>query len=148
MAFFKNIYIIFIFSCISTNSIAQYITVTDNFTAKELIENVLINSPCASVSNFSATGGDFGGQESFGYFSNTNNDFPFANGIILTTGKAVSATGPNTSILSEGDTSWAGDNDLQQALGVNNTINATILEFDFVPLTNKISFDYIFASEQ
>lgn len=148
MTFLKNILFIFIFSCISTNSFAQYITVTDRYTAKELIEDVLINSPCASVSNFSVTGGNFGGQESFGYFSDTNNNFPFTNGIILSTGKAVSASGPNSSILSEGDTSWTGDNDLQQALGVNNTINATVLEFDFVPLTNKISFDYIFASEQ
>lgn len=148
MTFLKNISIIFIFSCISTNSFAQYITVTDTYTAKELIENVLINSPCASVSNFSVSGGFFGGQESFGYFSDNSRNFPFTDGIILSTGKAVSATGPNNSILSEGDTSWSGDTDLQEALGVNNTINATVLEFDFVPLTNKISFDYIFSSEQ
>lgn len=148
MKFFKNILFLFIFGCFSTNTFGQYITVTDNFTAQDLIENKLINSPCANVSNFSVSGGNFGGQQSFGYFTANGSNFPFTDGVVLTTGKAVSAVGPNNSILSEGDTSWLGDTDLAAALRVNNTINATVLEFDFVPLSNKISFDYIFSSEQ
>ena len=43
---------------------------------------------------------------------------------------------------------WNGDPDLNQALGLSNSFNATILEFDFIPLGNHISFDYIFSSEQ
>src|SRR5690606_27903232 len=31
---------------------------------------------------------------------------------------------------------------------INNTVNATVLEFDFIAQTNKISFDYVFSSEQ
>jgi gliding motility-associated-like protein len=39
---------------------------------------------------------------------------------------------------------------LEQALDIaqNSSINASILEFDFLPLSDKISFDYIFSSEQ
>ena len=128
----------------------QNIQVNDTYTAQQLVENVLINSSCAQVSNFTVSGGSFGtGEQSYGYFTNTNPAFPFANGVLLSTGKATSATGPNTSILSDGgNIPWAGDNDLNQALGISNTLNATILEFDFVPKSSKISFNYIFASEE
>src|SRR5690606_40985211 len=54
-------------------------------------------------------------------------------------GRANSAVGPNNSLLSEGPISWGGDQDLEQALDINNTVNATVLEFDFIAQTNKIS---------
>lgn len=131
------------------NTLAQTITVDDTFNAQHLVENVLINSPCANVSNFSISGWTFeNGNKSYGYFTNGNSNFPFSDGVILTTGRAVSAVGPNTSILSEGPVTWLGDPDLEDAIGENNTINATVLEFDFLPLANKISFEYIFSSEQ
>ncbi|KAB1154869.1 T9SS type B sorting domain-containing protein [Flavobacterium luteum] len=148
MIFFRSIFFILIFGCLPNTTFGQYISVSDNFIAQELVENKLINSPCANVSNFSVSGGNFGSQQSFGYFTANGSSFPFDNGVVLSTGKAVSSSGPNSSILSDGDTSWLGDDDLENALGVNNSINATVLEFDFVPLSNKISFDYIFSSEQ
>ncbi|MDR1876506.1 MAG: choice-of-anchor L domain-containing protein [Flavobacteriaceae bacterium] len=129
----------------------QYIQVDDNHSAQHLIENILVNTPCASVSNITVTGADFAdGSQSYGYFSKGSSDFPFQDGIILTTGRAKSAPGPNNSPppTSEGNSSWQGDDDLEVALGVSNSFNATIIEFDFTPLANRISFDYIFASEQ
>jgi gliding motility-associated-like protein len=140
--------ILFIFLFFSGKTFSQTISVTDNFTAQDLVQNYLINSGCASVSNFSVTGGSFGVQDSYGYFTDGGTSFPFANGVVLATGRAVSAVGPNASLLSEDLSSWAGDSDLEQALSISNSTNATVLEFDFVPTTNKISFDYIFSSEQ
>ncbi len=125
---------------------AQYIEVDDSFTAQQLVEDVLINSPCANVSNFTVSGWDE--FKSYGYFTKSNSDFPFDDGVLLTTGKAVSAIGPNVNLLSEGSTSWAGDLDLEQAINESNTINATVLEFDFLPLADKVTFEYIFSSEQ
>jgi gliding motility-associated-like protein len=148
MNFLKCAILIAVSYCFSVSSNAQYIQVDDTFTAQQLVEDILINSPCANATNFSVSGGNFGTQQSFGYFTNGGSAFPFADGIVLSTGKAVSAVGPNNGILSEGSTSWPGDSDLAQALDVNNTVNATVIEFDFLPLTNKISFDYIFSSEQ
>ncbi|GGD31400.1 T9SS type B sorting domain-containing protein [Flavobacterium orientale] len=130
-------------------SFAQSITVDDSYTANQLVENVLINSPCANVSNISVSGWDTSQNgTSYGYFTNVSNAFPFANGVILATGRAVSAIGPNNSLLSEGPTTWLGDGDLEQAIGESNTINATVLEFDFLPLATKVSFEYVFSSEQ
>jgi len=127
------------------NTSAQHIQINDTDTAQQLV-NSLIDGSCAQVSNISINGSSV--NKSFGYFTNTSPNFPLNNGIVLSTGYAASATGPNTSLLSEGSTSWLGDTDLEIALGVSGTINATVLEFDFIPFTDKISFDYIFSSEQ
>lgn len=127
---------------------AQYISVSEDLTPAQLVNDVLIDNPCAQVSNVSVQGWNFTSGDSYGYFSANGSSFPFVNGVVLTTGRAASAVGPNTTLLSEGPTSWPGDSDLQTALGVSGTINATVLEFDFLPLANKFSFDYIFSSEQ
>lgn len=129
--------------------IAQNIVVDDTYSAQQLVENVLVNSPCATVSNFSVSGDTFSnGAQSYGFFSYSGSDFPFSNGIVLSTSRASRTAGPNDNLIDEGSTSWQGDFDLEQALEINGTFNATALEFDFTPLTSKISFDYIFASEE
>lgn len=132
-----------LFSILSAK--AQYIQVNDSYTAQQLV-NALVDNSCAQVSNIALTGSP--DQKSHGYFTNPSPAFPLMNGIVLSTGYATSAKGPNNSLLSEGSSAWAGDLDLEAALGVGGTINATILEFDFIPFTDRISFDYIFASEQ
>ena len=51
--------------------------------------------------------------------------------------------------LSDDDApNWVGDNDLEAILNEPNTINATIIEFDFTTIANQVSFRYIFASEE
>lgn len=129
---------------------AQYITTDETQTPLQLIENVLINSGCASVSNVSVSGGNFaGGEKSWGYFNANGSAFPFAEGVILSTGKIIDAQGPNSFISDDGNgIGWTGDTDLNAALGITNSLNATVLEFDFIPLGNQISFDYIFSSEE
>ena len=129
---------------------AQNITVDEGFTPEDLVEDILINSTCANVFNVSVSGGNFAsGEKSYGYFDGTGTTFPFQNGIILSTGKINNAPGPNSYLSDDGGgMGWNGDSDLNQALGLSDTYNATVLEFDFIPLGNKISFDYIFSSEQ
>lgn len=146
----KYIYILLFFWCGLFSSFAQNISVDETFNTEDLVNNILINSSCATALNINFSGGNFAnGEKSFGFFDATGTSFPFQNGIILSTGKIINAEGPNSFITSDGgDINWGGDNDLNQALGLTNTTNATILEFDFIPLGNKISFDYIFASEQ
>lgn len=144
----KILFILFSFSF--TVSFSQNITVNETFTPQQLIENILVNSGCVSVSNFSASGGNFGtGELSYGYFNSNGSAFPFSEGIILSTGKLNSAVGPNSNFSDDGTgIGWTGDNDLNLALGLSNTFNASVLEFDFVPNANTISFEYIFSSEQ
>ena len=142
----------FVLICCNTISVsAQNITVDDTYTAQQLVENVLVNSSCATVSNFAVSGDNIPvGQNSYGYFTNAGGSFPFKDGVVLSTSYAKKSIGPYDSNLvniigNDGDGAWSGDSDLNQILGINS-VTATVLEFDFTPLTNFLSFDYIFAS--
>lgn len=136
-------------------SFSQAITVdTSTHTIPELVTDVLINSSCTEVSNITwRTGSNFGSSNGIGYFQNTNPNFPIASGVVLTTGDATHAPGPNNSILNDGNNpAWVGDDDLENVLlaaGIQmNSVNATVLEFDFVPISSNFSVDFLFASEE
>ncbi|HSD13689.1 MAG TPA: choice-of-anchor L domain-containing protein [Flavobacterium sp.] len=128
---------------------AQFIQIDESYTAQQLVSDVLMNSDCIPASNFSVSGGVFNdNSKSYAYFTNTSPDFPFQNGIILSSGKASSAIGPNSYHSDDGDPFWLGDLELEEALNISLTYNSTVLEFDFIPQTDIIRFDYIFASEE
>nr|WP_315198876.1 choice-of-anchor L domain-containing protein [uncultured Flavobacterium sp.] len=128
---------------------AQVITVDDTKTAQQLVENVLVNSNCANVSGFNASGNTFtAGQNSYGYFNAGSSNFPLKEGVLLSTFNSKTAIGPYISNqIGGGNKLWVGDADLDRILGIKS-VNATVLEFDFTPLTNFISFNYIFASNE
>lgn len=145
----NKFYQLTIFLLVITCSYGQSITVDETFTVEDLIEDVLFSNSCATVSNVSVSGGNFGtGEKSWGYFNANASGFNLEEGIILSTGKIQNAVGPNISLSDDDGINWGGDSDLNQALNISNSLNATILEFDFVPVGNKISFEYIFASEE
>jgi len=126
---------------------AQYIQVDDTYTAQELVDALMANS-CTQVSNVTVNGNP-SGSASYGYFNAGSSTFPFTGGVVLSSGSASAAPGPNSGILSDGDeNTWGGDDDLEDAINTQETKNATVLEFDFVPAANNVSFDYIFASEE
>lgn len=130
---------------------AQNITVdSQTYSPQQLIENILINSNCISnVMVTNTTGGDFNNtDQSYGFFDATGTTFPFQSGIVLSTGKLSNVPGPNTSLSDDDATNWIGDTDLEIALQESNTLNATLIEFDFTTIANEISFRYIFASEE
>jgi gliding motility-associated-like protein len=129
-------------------------TSTTLYTNPQLVEDVLLDSTCAVVSNITwSTGTNFGSTNGIGYFNQNGSSFPFSEGIVLTTGSVNNAPGPNDSILSDGNQAWTGDAQLEAiVLGATgqamNSKNATKLEFDFVPIINTLSFNFIFASEE
>ncbi|UUC46730.1 T9SS type B sorting domain-containing protein [Flavobacterium cerinum] len=148
-----------LFLLFSVVAFSQPITVNSNtYTVPQLVQDVLINSQCAQISNISWRTGNTNGQGSengIGYFQNTNPNFPIQSGVILSTGRATSAPGPNTSILSQGSSSWTGDADLKtqmiQAGVITNSFNytnASYIQFNFTPLTDSFSFNFLFASEE
>lgn len=120
------------------------------YTPQQLIEDVLINNACiGNVTVTNTVSGNFGGtMKSFGYFDAAGTTFPFEKGIVLSTGRLDNVPGPNTSLSDDDANNWGGDADLNAVLGINNTLNATVLEFDFTPTGNTLNFNYIFASEE
>jgi gliding motility-associated-like protein len=120
------------------------------YTPQQLVEDILIDSGCISNVQITATtSGNFpDGDKSFGYFSANGSTFPFEKGIVMSTGKLTHVPGPNTTLSDDDAPSWNGDQDLETALNIRNTTNATIIEFDFVPNADNIRFRYLFASEE
>ena len=147
----KRFLFILFLCCLSAKMNAQVITIDDTKTPTQLIENILINSSCANASNSTGRGDTFRlGKQSFAYFNSNGSSFPFREGIVLATSTAQSAIGPFVSNPNDGSDdsiSWGRDTDLDQTLGINS-INTTVLEFDFIANTSSLSFNYIFASNE
>ncbi|RLJ65743.1 PKD domain-containing protein, partial [Lacinutrix venerupis] len=135
---------------VTVEVLTPYIDVdVTTYNAQQLVEDVLIDSPCASVSNIiSSSGVDFGTVDGIGSFTALPGAFGFEAGIILSSGSAIEAEGPEDGNQSAGGGGWPGDADLEAEIGGTNTNNASYLQFDFVPIASSISFDFIFASEE
>jgi hypothetical protein len=118
--------------------------------ADDLVNNLLGGG--ITYSNVSFIG-RVGEGASAGAFSGGTGIFGFDEGIVLSTGAIGNIIGPNsvsnkTSINSE----LSGDIHLNSLINNDetqyNTYDATVLEFDFVPNADEITFQYQFASEE
>ncbi|GAA5101988.1 hypothetical protein GCM10023210_42570 [Chryseobacterium ginsengisoli] len=126
-----------------------------NYSITQLVKDVLISggSTCSSanVSNVAVSPNlaVTDQNRSWGYFNKATTNFPFAKGIVLTTGYARKAGNTLQGTLSDALPS-GGDTDLATALGVPNSElhDATYIEFDFVPASTKVTFRYLFASKE
>ena len=140
----------FIISIICSYSVcSQQISTDDSLPIEQLVQGSL-GQNCVEISNISSpVNGTINGFSSFGYFERGSSSFPFENGIVITTGNVNSAGNViNTSPLNEGDDIWQTDLDLENALGIDQTQNATSIQFNFVSVANQIQFNYILASEE
>ncbi|HCN52120.1 MAG TPA: gliding motility protein [Chryseobacterium sp.] len=88
-------------------------------------------------------------DRAWGYFHKAGTNFPFKDGLVLSTGYARRAGNVYEGDLS--NTNGGGsDADLAQIIGVTESklYDAVLLEFDFVPTTSQIKFNYLLASEE
>lgn len=125
------------------------------FSPEQLIEEVLISGGCADVDNFESR--VFGAPtdlatKSYGFFTRgglPDTDFPFDSGIVLSTGNAFTGGNVPTNLPGEtGITTGASDQDLETAINLTGTTDATFIKFDFIPTRDNVSFRYIMASEE
>ncbi|MFT5054439.1 MAG: hypothetical protein ACI97X_001465, partial [Oceanospirillaceae bacterium] len=111
---------------------------------EQWVEDVLLGS-CVTVSNFTYTGEALGS----GTFDGTGSNIGMDGGIIMTTGRASYAIGPDNVDDRTYNQNNGGDADLDQLLNFGfTTEDAVILEFDFVPQGDTLRFNYIFGSEE
>lgn len=153
----KKVFNILLF-LLSVNCFSQSIKVsTTQYSVDMLVNEVLLkNPPCNTNPNFTyRTGTNFGSSNGIGYFENSNPNFPLKSGVIISTGDVLNAKGPNITepSLSDGTDNWTGDSALENIFfdDLGNKMvskNATVLEFDFIPLSSNFSFDFVFASEE
>lgn len=133
---------------------AQLNIITEN-NPQLLVQKLLGNGIIVSNIHFSAS------PVAAGYFVNESGPkISLDSGIVLTNGRAKTLggnwglDGNGISIASSSQAStnnlMPGDADLAREIGVPvaETKDATILEFDFVPLGDTIKFKYVFSSEE
>lgn len=127
-----------------------------SYTPTQLVTNVLIStgSTCGvpNVSNVTVTPNQSATDANrfWGYFHKGTTNFPFTDGIVLQTGYATHA-GNSSYGMTVSDLIAYGqsDADLVAATGISQSLNdAVSLEFDFVPNSTTVTFNYLFASEE
>jgi hypothetical protein len=145
--------ILFFLALMAMNFIhAQLIVNNTTQTPAQLVQNVLLGNGI-SVSNIKFNGTAAGAnavRDQVGKFSNGNaTNIGLNTGIILATGKANVAIGPNGQggASQAPATPTAGDADLD-LLTTGTVKNIGILEFDFIPNGVSLNFNFVFASEE
>ena len=112
-------------------------------TPTQMVNNIL-SGYGVTVSNISYTGG----LAARGTFTNGNTtNLGLSNGIILSTGNSTSIQNPASYFMSS-NLGLSGDANLN---AINNgclTYDASVLEFDFLPASDTVSFRYVFGSEE
>ncbi|MDV6169341.1 choice-of-anchor L domain-containing protein, partial [Flavobacterium sp. DG1-102-2] len=132
---------------------ANYVTVDQNaYTTEELVNDVLINTDCINVSNIQASAGDINGNYGIGYFNKNNaleTSFPIQEGIIIRNGHAKFSEGKYTDQNISSTASGLLDPELSLYAPNNETMNdVSYLQFEFVPLSDEMSFDFLFAANE
>lgn len=134
------------------NSHAQ-ITVQNTLSPSALVQNVLMGNGVVA-SNITYNGSPVNAQMPQGnvtFFNNNGSTFPISTGVLLTTGNGIGAIGPNNSGSFTNNTpatpNVSSDLDLN-AIANSGVTNGVILEFDFIPSGDTISFRYIFGSDE
>lgn len=132
----------FLFLCGTLTSFAQFgdFTVNPNLTPEQMVDRLVGLGVTVVDVRYTGAGIASGGFEGE---SNVGID----RGIILTSGLAEIAVGPNNSGSAGHGHGLPGDPDLTQISG-SNTNDACVLEFDFIPESRKVVFQYVFASEE
>jgi fimbrial isopeptide formation D2 family protein len=87
-----------------------------------------------------------------GYFTANGSNFPFEEGLLISTGLASDAAGQYTGTNTSGGTGLSDTevSDYLSAQGVNTSYiyDVAYAAFDIVPVTDTFSFNYIMASEE
>ena len=129
-----------------------------NYTPEQYVKRVLLKNPAAesAISNVTFVGHNWNGSawtgddRSLHYFENGKaGPLGIERGLLLATGPVLSAEGPNNaSGQLSGGTFLGPDPDLGTIIPASDIRSGSILEFDFVPYTDKATFDFVFTSEE
>lgn len=140
----KLIYTLF-FCCILSlgyqQTIFAQLEVNGAVTAEEMAE--LLVGQGVEISNIELNCPD----GAFGTFNGVNSNLGIDEGIILTSGSIDNAVGPNDQGGASTSLGSPGDPDLD-VIAIDATNDACVLEFDFVPFSDELTFNYVFGSEE
>ena len=121
---------------------ASSLAVDNQVTAGAMVNHLLGSN--LAVSNVTYTGQ----LSSAGIFNGGESVLGFESGVVLSSGNAGFVVGPNLSDSKTQVNYSGGDADLNSLIPGYSTHDSTVLEFDFVPNNDVISFQYVFSSEE
>jgi len=126
--------------------VPETLSVDDDITSQE-IENVL-NTPFTVV-NVTSIKCPKGGYGTF-QFATDDNALGFGKGLLLTSGRAQNAIGPNNQEDAQTKHNAPGDADLDFLSGVNGpkSADACVVELDVIATSDELTFEYVFGSEE
>ena len=143
----------FVFVSLNLMAFSQSVVVSNTQTPTQLVNNVLLGMG-VTASNITINGNPVTAnavQGNVASFTNTNPTFPISSGLLLTTGNAIAAQGPNLSTSLSNNlpatASVASDPHLN-ILAAGTVTNGVVLEFDFIPTGDTLNFRYLFGSEE
>lgn len=161
----KTIYNLFILTILTSpvSLSAQLVVNSNTLNTSQLVQDVLVDQG-TDVSNVTFSGITI----QRGFFDGSNSNIGINSGVILATGNIFVATGPNDLVnatqpvdsgcgtsddpppfTGPGGLCRPGDADLNSILGgAGETFDAAVLEFDFIPQSDIIRLNYVFASEE
>jgi len=142
--FQKLLWLVF-FLC-SSIGFSQTVSVNNSQSAQNLVD-MLLNNACANVSNVSSSS-----IQATGSFSNNGGAFPIADGVVIRTGNAAFSSGRYTGTNLDSELNNDTDPYLQNLLDRSGRAaivqETAFLEFDFVPISNVLSFEFLLASNE
>ena len=124
------------------------ISVTNTQTPADLVNDVLAG-PGVTISNITYNGSAPNAnntQPQAGFFDANGSGFALTSGVVLSTGNITNIPGSGATFIST-DTGGGADADLT-LLSDLPTNDAVIIEFDFIPVGDSVSFKYVLASEE
>ncbi|MCC7302152.1 MAG: choice-of-anchor L domain-containing protein [Bacteroidia bacterium] len=108
-----------------------------------LVQNVLTGSG-VQIMNVTFNGA----PNTIGFFNGQNSNIGINSGVILSCGTIFNAQGQNNQTGASQSNNLPGDPDLDIVFSPTLSYDATILEFDFIPMSDTVRFRYCFASEE
>ncbi|MCH2198423.1 MAG: gliding motility-associated C-terminal domain-containing protein [Flavobacteriales bacterium] len=132
-------------SVLALNTAFSQLVVDNTVDAVTAVEDILVGE---GVDVFNIT---FSGEQNqIGSFNSENSNIPITNGVIIATGDATLAIGPNNSpgFSLGGGNFGASDPDLELANPGDNFNDAAVLEFDFVAQGDSVEFNYVWSSDE
>jgi gliding motility-associated-like protein len=128
----------------STGTRSNGLSVTSGIDPSSLIRDVFIGGDCFDVNSVSL----IGSAESVGQFELGSSSIGIESGVIISSGDASDAMGPNFTGNIGDEMDGGGHPDLAVLAGSNTLYDATGISFQFTPTVDSIAFRYTFASEE
>ena len=127
---------------LSANLANAQLFVDTNYTVEQMVFG-FFNNNGVSISNLNYTGA----PAALAFFEGSQSNIGLNAGLLITTGNAENAIGPNDTESSTGNLQVPGTSYLDALIPGYTTFDASVIELDLVPTTDTLCFRYVFVFE-